>query len=120
MNLSAEVEAAMAGVATIPRTDYERWTRGDLHTRARVYALTASHWSRIHPEPSGEEHCRFMADYLLECLLQNPEADGFLHSGFEAAYEIAAWFFETPTNMRSHGAGRTPISPEKATCELLW
>ena len=91
MNLSAEVEAALAGAATIPRTDYERWTRGDLHTRARVYALTASHWSRIQPEPSGEEHCRFTADYLLECLLQNPEADGFLHSGFEAAYEIAAW-----------------------------
>jgi len=32
-----------------------------------------------------------MADYLLECLLQNPEADGVLHTGFEAAYEIAAW-----------------------------
>jgi hypothetical protein len=32
-----------------------------------------------------------MADYLIECLLQNPEGDGFLHSGFEASYEIAAW-----------------------------
>jgi hypothetical protein len=32
-----------------------------------------------------------MADYLIECLLQNPEGDGFLHSGFEAGYEIAAW-----------------------------
>jgi hypothetical protein len=91
MNLSAEVEVALAGTATIPMTDYERWIRGDLRTRARVYALTASHWSRIHPEPSGEQHCRFMADYLIECLLQNPEGDDFLHGGFDAAHEIAAW-----------------------------
>jgi len=32
-----------------------------------------------------------MADYLIECLLQNPEGDDFVHSGFDAAYEIAAW-----------------------------
>src|SRR4030095_7965116 len=82
---------ALAGTATIPMTDYERWIRGDLRTRARVYALTASHWSRIHPEPSGEQHCRFRADYLIECPLQNPEGDDFLHGGFDASHEIAAW-----------------------------
>ena len=91
MNLSTEVEAALASTATIPRTEYERWCCGDLSTRARVYALAASHWSRIHPEPSREQHCRFMADYLMECLLQNPAGDDFLHSGFDAAHEIAAW-----------------------------
>ena len=91
MNLSDEVEVALSGTGSIPRAKYERWIRGDLRTRARVYALTASYWSRIHPEPSRAEHCRFMADYLIECLLQNPEGDDFLHSGFEAAYEIAAW-----------------------------
>jgi hypothetical protein len=31
------------------------------------------------------------SDYLIECLLRNPEGDDFLHSGFEAGYEIAAW-----------------------------
>jgi len=86
-----EVEEALAGTGTIPKADYERWAQGDLPTRARVYALTASHWSRIHPEPSGRDHCRFMADYLIECLLQNREGDAFLHSGFEAAHELAAW-----------------------------
>lgn len=91
MSLSAEVENALSGTGTIPRAEYERWIRGDLRTRARVYALTASHWSRIHPEPEGVEHRRFMADYLIECLVQNPEADDFLHSGFDAAHEIAAW-----------------------------
>jgi hypothetical protein len=32
-----------------------------------------------------------MADYLIECLLQNPEGDDFLQSGFAAGYELAAW-----------------------------
>jgi len=91
MNLSDEVEAALSGTGSIPRAEYERWILGDLRTRARVYALTASHWSRIHPEPSGVEHCRFMASYLIECLLQDPKDDGYLHSGFQAAHEVAAW-----------------------------
>ena len=60
-------------------------------SRARVYTLTATQWSRIHPEPSAAEHCRFMADYLIECILQNPGHDGFLHTGFQAGYEMAAW-----------------------------
>ena len=92
MNLSDEVEVALSGTGTVARREYERWIRGDLRTRARVYALTASHWSRIHPEPSGLQQCRFMADYLIDCLLLNPEGDeDFLHSGFEAGYELAGW-----------------------------
>jgi hypothetical protein len=90
-DLNFEVEAALFGSSAIPRADYEQWIRGDLRTRARVYALTELHWSRIHPEPSGPIHCRFMADYLIECVLQNPEGDDYVHTGFEAAYEIAAW-----------------------------
>jgi len=91
MNLSNEVEVALSGTDPIPRAEYERWIRGDLRTRARVYALTASHWSRIHPEPFPAEHCRFMADYLIECLLRDEQGDDFVHSGFEAGHEIAAW-----------------------------
>ena len=92
MDLSNEVEVALSSTGMIPRAEYERWLRGDLRTRARVYTLAASHWSRIHPEPSGEQHCRFMADYLIECLIHNPEGgDDFVHRGFEAGYEIAAW-----------------------------
>ena len=107
MNLSDEVEVALSGTGTIARAEYQRWIRGDLRTRARVYAFTASQWSRIQPEPSGTEHCRFMADYLIECLLQNPEGDDdFLHSGFEAGYEIAAWLKHLVTT----SDGRTAIS----------
>jgi len=90
-NLRTEVEVALTGSNIVPRVQYQRWIRSDLATRARVYALTASHWSRIQPEPSRDEHCGFMAEYLIECLLQNPEGDDFIHSGFEAGYEIAAW-----------------------------
>jgi hypothetical protein len=32
-----------------------------------------------------------MADYLIECLVQNPEGDDFLHNGFDAGWEMAAW-----------------------------
>jgi hypothetical protein len=91
MNLSREVEVALSATGPIPKAEYERWVCGDLPTQARVYALTASHWARIDPEPSAAARCRFMADYLIGCLIQNPESDGFLHTGFEAGYEIAAW-----------------------------
>ena len=92
MDLSAEVESAISGTGTVPKADYVRWTsQGDLGTRARVYALAASHWSRIQPAPQLAEHCAFMADYLLECLLINPGVDDFIHSGYEAGHEIAAW-----------------------------
>ena len=64
---------------------------GDLRTRARVYALTAKAWSRIQPELTKDEQCGFMADYLLECLELNRLDEEFVHSGFEAGFELAAW-----------------------------
>ena len=85
MDLSAEVESAISGTGTISKADYVRWIRqGDLATRARVYALTASHWSRIQPAPQMAEHCAFMADYFLECLQIDPDIDDFIHSGLFA------------------------------------
>ena len=92
-NLSAEVESAIDDTQRVAKTDLDRWIRdGDLATRARVYALTASEWSRIEPTPGMEEQCRFMADYLLECLAANPDADDeYVHGGFEAGHAIARW-----------------------------
>jgi hypothetical protein len=91
MDFSAEVEAALSGAQAVPKADYDRWIRGDLATRARVYRLTATAWHRITPEPGMREHCTFMAGYLTECITRDPAADGFLHGGFEAARELAAW-----------------------------
>jgi hypothetical protein len=92
MDLRAEVESTISGTGTISKRDYLRWSReGDLATRARVYELTSSQWPRIQPTPQMAEHCEFMADYLLDCLLTDPADDGFTHSAFEAGYAIAAW-----------------------------
>jgi hypothetical protein len=88
----AEVEAAMAAAHPVAKADYLRWARnGNLATRARVYRLSATAWERIRPSPTMSEQCTFMADYLLECLLANPVRDEFVHGGFEAGREIAAW-----------------------------
>jgi hypothetical protein len=87
-----QVDAAFVGAGMIEKSDLLRWMRlGDLATRARVYALTASARSRIQPEPTMYEQCDFMADYLLECLATNPENGDLVHSGFEAGYTLAAW-----------------------------
>jgi hypothetical protein len=91
-DLTHEVELAIGESSPIAQKDYQRWSQnGDLATRARAYHLSATSWARIEPEPTGAEHCRFMADYLLECLVSNPPSDGFIHTGFEAAHELAAW-----------------------------
>ena len=63
----------------------------DLQTRAIVYALTERAWSRIQPPISGAVQCKFMASYLVDCIEKNPEGNDYLHGGFEAAYEFAAW-----------------------------
>ncbi len=87
-----EIEIALAGDAPVPGADYAAWTtRGDLESRARAYALSAAGWSRIRPEPSMEAQCDFMARYLLDCIAADPPTDGFVHAGFQAAYELAAW-----------------------------
>jgi len=106
MNFSTEVEVVISGTGPISRSQYDRWILGDLSTRARVYALTSSHWSRIRPEPTGAQHCRFMADYLIECLIRDPEGDDFVHGGFEAAREIAAWL----KHLAKTGAGSAVVA----------
>src|SRR5713226_4791810 len=63
----------------------------DLETRALVYELTDRHWSRISPELSMNEQCSFMSRYLLDCLAANRQDEEHVHSGFEAAWELASW-----------------------------
>jgi hypothetical protein len=104
MNYNAEIEAAILGSDIIAKADYLRWIgEGDLDTRARVYCLTESAWVRIRPEPGMAEHCGFMLDYLLECMLENPTPDDFLHSGFEAAHEFSVWLKHLSTHSAAQG-----------------
>jgi hypothetical protein len=60
-NFSREVTRALTGTDAIAKSDVLRWMRdGDLLTRARVYHLTATAWSRIEPELTMAEQCDFM------------------------------------------------------------
>jgi hypothetical protein len=91
-DLLAEVEAALAGSTAVAKSDYLRWAGSDdLAVKARAYRLSATAWERITPEPARDEQCDVMAGYLLRCLLEDPDGDDFVHSGFSAAHELAAW-----------------------------
>ena len=93
MDAAHEVIAEMEGTATIPQERILRWiSEGDLRTRAAVYHLTEKAWDRIQPAMTMNQQCGFMADYLLECLKTEPGEPGAgVMSGFEAAWELAAW-----------------------------
>jgi hypothetical protein len=64
---------------------------GDINTKGALYVLTDVAWSRIQPELTMEEQCNFMGSYFLERLATNPESNDYIHNGYGAAYEIAAW-----------------------------
>ena len=90
--LTLEVLQALRSNSLISRSDVGRWMAdSDLETRALVYELTDKGWSRISPEPSMAEQCSFMSAYLLECIEVNESDQEYVHSGFEAAWELAAW-----------------------------
>jgi hypothetical protein len=104
MSDNAELEAAMTGGGIIAKPRYLRWARSkDLSTRARAYALSATAWDRIQPEPSMVEQCEAMAGYLLECLATDPPTDGFIHSASTAGHELAAWLKHLSGNPEARG-----------------
>jgi hypothetical protein len=93
----------------------ERIALGDCFTREEIAAYTAvgndlDLWSaiytafgkayyRIDPEPGMTMTCEFMTRYLLRCVQQNPPSN-HVHSGYEAASELAAclksWLSKLP------------------------
>jgi len=91
-DVTLEVLDALGSEEPIARKSVLRWiTERDLETRALVYRLTNIGWSRIHPEISMSEQCHFMAEYLFDCIALNSNGNDAIHSGFEAAWEFAAW-----------------------------
>ena len=88
-----KIIALMDGTCPIDKHRLVKWMQqGDLRTRAAVYELTRQAWNRIQPGITMEEQGNFMASYLLECLMTNPQSkDDYLHSGFSAGWELAAW-----------------------------
>ena len=87
-----DVTRALESSAPISREEVLGWMSApDLLTRALVYRLTAKAWDRIRPELTQDQQCSFMAAYLIECIRANVRDDDWIHSGFEAAWELAAW-----------------------------
>ncbi len=77
----------------IPKEQVLAWMQEtDLEVRGAVYELTSKEWNRIQPEPTMEEQCNFMLQYLLDCVYENNKETERSHTGFEAAWELASWF----------------------------
>jgi hypothetical protein len=77
----------------IPKAHVIKWMReSDIEVRGAVYELTSKAWNRIQPELSMDEQCRFMLQYLMDCLRDNNPETEWSHTGFEAAWELASWF----------------------------
>ena len=76
----------------IPRERVLSWIASkDLEIWAVLYVLTDKAYWRIKPEVGMIATCNFIKNYLLRCLAENPDAGGYIHSGYEAARELAGW-----------------------------
>jgi hypothetical protein len=62
----------------------------DLNLWSAIYRALDRSYAHIHPEPGMELTCGFMLKYLLRCIRENPSGHDEIHSGFEAAWELAA------------------------------
>lgn len=62
----------------------------DLDVWSAVYEALSRSYDRIRPEPGMELTCSFMLKYLLRCIRENQRSSEDVHSGFEAAWDLAA------------------------------
>ena len=92
MNAYHEIVTLLRAEDEIPKERVLVWMRsGDLETRAVLYVLTDKAYWRIKPELGMNDTCRFIKHYLMRCLAQDPPAGDYVHSGYEAAWELAGW-----------------------------
>ncbi len=103
----------------IPKEDVLKWMSSeDLSVRAALYMLTDKAWSYIKPQLNMQEQCSFMRRYLIECLEKNLEnkEDELIHTGFEAAWEIANWM----KHLRKIDRASTVLADIAADLEKLY
>ena len=92
VNAYQEIEALLRYEGDIPRERVLNWIGSkDFETWAVLYVLTDKAYCRIKPELGMVATCNFIKDYLMRCLAENPEAGDYIHSGYEAAWELAGW-----------------------------
>ena len=92
MNAYQEIIALLGSEVEIPRERVLNWIDSkDLEIWAVLYVLTDEAYWRIKPELGMVATCNLIEDYLLKCLAKNPDAGDYIHSGYEAAWELAGW-----------------------------
>lgn len=92
MNATTEIMGRIQSGAVVPGGRVAEWIgSGDLETWGAVYELILRAHDRIEPEMSLGEACGFVCRYLLRCLEEDPAPDDFVHGGYQAAWDLAAW-----------------------------
>ena len=92
MTKAEEALEALHSSQPIPHQQVIDWIgSGDLETWGVLYVLTDKAYSRIKPELGMHDTCSFIENYLVKCLIENPEASDWIHSGYEAAWDLAGW-----------------------------
>jgi hypothetical protein len=117
--MAARYEKVLAAITSndpIRADAVRRWMAADeLTTRGAVYHLLQRAVGRIAPPLSQAEYYPFMLDYLFDCLLLNPKSNEFLHSGFEAAWDLVAWLkhvqnYEGSADFIAHVVSRITVA----------
>src|SRR5439155_5947311 len=89
VNAYQEIIALLGSEVDIPRERVLNWIDSkDLEIWAVLYVLTDEAYWRIKPELGMVATCNLIGDYLLRCLAENPDAGDYIHSGYEAAWEL--------------------------------
>jgi hypothetical protein len=87
------VTEALKADDRLDRVQVREWIlrASDVEELALLYRLTDEGWNRIDPHLETEETCALIRDYLLRCILEDPQ-DGPALTRYEAAGELEAWF----------------------------
>ena len=92
MNATTEIMGQIQSGASVSQERVAEWIgSGDIETWGAVYELILRAHDRIEPELSLGEACGFVRRYLLKCLEEDPAPGDFVHGGYQAAWDLAAW-----------------------------
>jgi hypothetical protein len=89
----AKATVALNSSEIISRDEIRKWIyAADLKTLGVLFALTDQAWSRIIPALTMDEACDLIRRYYLACIVKNPRGSDYMHSRYEAAWSMVAWF----------------------------
>ena len=76
----------------IPKPKILLWMQlKDITAQGALYFLTNEKWDQIKPELTTDEICNFILKYLTTCIKENPPSADFIHTRYEAGWELSNW-----------------------------